>query len=136
MDGLEVSHLCKRYGDLTVVDDLSFHVQQGEIFGLIGPNGAGKSTTILIVIGLVKADAGTVTFDGRHHTPRDAEMRSRLGIVPQEVAVYPELTAVQNLRFFGRLQGLRGRRLNERVDDVLHLTGLAPSADYAVSTPV
>src|SRR6185369_13251050 len=117
MNGLDVSHLRKSYGDLTVVDDLSFHVHPGEIFGLIGPNGAGKSTTMLIIIGLVKADGGTVTFDGQRHTPRDAAMRSRLGIVPQEVAIYPDLTAAQNLQFFGRLQGLRGKRLNDRVDD-------------------
>lgn len=134
MNGLEVSHLYKRYGDQTVVDDLSFHVEQGEIFGLIGPNGAGKSTTMLIIIGLVKANSGTVLFDGQRHTPRDAGMRSRLGVVPQEVAIYPDLTAVQNLRFFGRLQGLRGRQLDDRVDDVLDLIGLAQSADHLVGT--
>ena len=111
MNGLEVSHLRKCYGDLTAVDDLSFHVDHGEIFGLIGPNGAGKSTTMLIIIGLLRADGGTVMFDGQRYNPRDAEMRARLGIVPQEIAVYPELTAIQNLQFFGRLQGLRDRRL-------------------------
>ena len=134
MNGLEVLNLCKRYGDLTVVDDLTFHVQPGEIFGLIGPNGAGKSTTMLMISGLVKADGGTVTFDGQRYTPRDAEMRTRLGIVPQDIAVYPELSAVQNLRFFGSLQGLRGQRLNERVDAVLNLTGLTRNADHAVGT--
>lgn len=134
MTGLEVSHLQKRYGDVMAVDDLSFHVDHGEIFGLIGPNGAGKSTTMMIVIGLLKADGGTVMFDGRRYNPRDAEMRARLGIVPQDVAVYPELTTVQNLRFFARLQGLFARRLQERVDYVLQLTGLAPNADRAVAT--
>src|SRR6185369_2071671 len=134
MNGLDVSHLRKSYGDLTVVDDLSFHVHPGEIFGLIGPNGAGKSTTMLIIIGLLKADAGTVTFDGQRYNPRDAVMRSRLGIVPQELAIYPELTAVQNLRFFGKLQGLHGLRLQDRVDFVLDLTGLAPNADHTLST--
>jgi ABC-2 type transport system ATP-binding protein len=133
-NGLDISHLRKCYGDLTAVDDLSFHVDHGEIFGLIGPNGAGKSTTMLIVIGLLKADGGTVTFDGQRYNSRDAEMRSLLGIVPQEVAVYPELTAFQNLRFFGRLQGLRGHWLQERVEYVLDLTGLAPSASRPVAT--
>lgn len=134
MNGLEVSHLRKSYGDQTAVDDLSFHVNNGEIFGLIGPNGAGKSTTMLIIVGLLRADAGSVTFDGQHYNPRDAEMRTRLGIVPQELAIYPELTAAQNLRFFGRLQGLHGRRLKERVDYVLNLTGLTPNADHTLST--
>jgi ABC-2 type transport system ATP-binding protein len=113
---------------------LSFHVEHGEIFGLIGPNGAGKSTTMLIIIGLLKADSGTVTFDGQRYNSRDAEMRSLLGVVPQEVAVYLELTAFQNLQFFGRLQGLRHHRLQERVAYVLELTGLGSSADRPVGT--
>jgi ABC-2 type transport system ATP-binding protein len=109
-------------------------VDPGEIFGLIGPNGAGKSTTMLIIVGLLRADGGAVTFDGRRANPRDAEMRSHLGIVPQELAIYPELTAVQNLRFFGRLQGLRGRHLEERIEYVLNLTGLTPNADHTLNT--
>lgn len=134
MNGLEVSHLQKSYGDQKVVNDLCFQVQQGEIFGLIGPNGAGKTTTMLIIIGLLKADAGAVTFNGQRYSPRDAEMRSRLGFVPQEIAVYPELTAVQNLRFFGRLQGLNGDRLDDRIEFVLNLTGLKRSANHTLST--
>jgi ABC-2 type transport system ATP-binding protein len=134
MKGLEVSHLEKSYGDLKAVDDLSFHVRPGEIFGLIGPNGAGKSTTMLIIIGLLRADGGTITFDGERANPRDPEMRSHLGIVPQELAIYPDLTAAQNLRFFGRLQGLRGRHLQERIDYVLDLTGLTPNAHHTLNT--
>ncbi|HVV99378.1 MAG TPA: ABC transporter ATP-binding protein [Planctomycetaceae bacterium] len=134
MTGLEVSHLEKRYGDVIAVDDLSFHVDHGEIFGLIGPNGAGKSTTMLIIIGLLKSDAGSVLFDGQRYNPRNADMRASLGIVPQDVAVYPELTALQNLRFFARLQGLAGRREQERIDYVLQLTGLAPNADRPAAT--
>ena len=134
MTGLEVSHLQKRYGELMAVDDLSFHVNHGEIFGLIGPNGAGKSTTMLIIIGMLKADGGTVMFDGQRYNPRDADMRAQLGIVPQDVAVYPELTTLQNLRFFARLQGLNGGRLLERIEYVLQLTGLEPNADRPVAT--
>ncbi len=133
-NGLEVLHLRKSFGDLVAVDDLSFQVQAGEIFGLIGPNGAGKSTCMLMAIGLLQADAGSIMFDGQVFDPRNAEMRSRLGVVPQELAIYPELTAVQNLRFFGGLYGLRGRRLKERVDFVLELTGLTRSADHTPST--
>jgi ABC-2 type transport system ATP-binding protein len=132
--GLEVANLRKSYGDLLAVDDLSFQVAPGEVFGLIGPNGAGKSTCMLLIIGLLKPDAGTITFDGKAFDPRDAGMRSRLGVVPQELAIYPELTAYQNLSFFGGLYGLRGRRLKERVDYILDLTGLTKSADLTPST--
>ena len=132
--GLEVSHLRKSYGDLLAIDDLSFHVNSGEIFGLIGPNGAGKSTCMMIIIGVLKADAGTISFAGQHFDPRDPQMRRQLGIVPQELAIYPELTAAQNLRFFGGLYGLRGPRLKERVDYVLELTGLTKNADHTLST--
>jgi ABC-2 type transport system ATP-binding protein len=134
MNGLEVSHLRKQYGDLTVVDDLSFHVDRGEIFGLIGPNGAGKSTSMMMIIGLLKADGGSIVVDGEHYNPRNPDLRSRFGIVPQELAIYPELTAIQNLYFFGKLYGLRGRRLQERVDSVLELTGLVQNADHTPST--
>lgn len=131
---LEVSHLQKRYGDLVAVDDLSFHVNSGEIFGLIGPNGAGKSTSMSIIIGLLKADEGTVSFGGQPYDPANLEMRSHIGIVPQELAIYPDLTAAQNLRFFGGLYGIRGQRLNDRVDYILDLTGLTKNADHTPST--
>lgn len=134
MNGLEVSHLKKHYGDVTVVDDLSFHVEPGEIFGLIGPNGAGKSTTMMMIIGLLQPDGGTISFDGVRFNPQNVDMRSRLGIVPQELAIYPELTTVQNLRFFGGLNGVRGNRLKERVDYVLDLIGLRQNADHTPST--
>ena len=131
---LEVSHLRKCFGELVAVDDLSFSVNPGEIFGLIGPNGAGKSTSMSIIVGLLKADAGTITFGGQLYDPTNIEMRSRLGIVPQELAIYPELTAAQNLRFFGGLYGLSGERLKKRVDYVLDLTGLTKNADHTPST--
>lgn len=134
MNGLEVSHLKKHYGDVTVVDDLSFHVEPGEIFGLIGPNGAGKSTTMMMIIGLLQPDGGTISFDGVRFNPQNVDMRSRLGIVPQELAIYPELTTIQNLRFFGGLNGVRGNRLKERVDYVLDLIGLRQNADHTPST--
>jgi len=134
MNGLEVSHLRKSYGDQTVVDDLSFHVAQGEIFGLIGPNGAGKSTSMKMIVGLLKADAGTITFDGQPYNPRNPDMRAYLGLVPQELAIYPELTAMQNLRFFGGLYELRGRRLQKRIDYVLEVTGLARNAHQTLNT--
>lgn len=133
-NGLSICRLRKSYGNFLAVDDLSFHINSGEIFGLIGPNGAGKSTCMTMIVGLLKPDAGTITFDGRLYDPRDPEMRSYLGIVPQELAIYPELTAIQNLRFFGGLYGLTGRRLQQRVNYVLELTGLTANADHTPST--
>lgn len=132
--GLEVLHLRKTYGDLVAVDDLSFHVEPGEILGLIGPNGAGKSTCMLMIIGLLRPDTGSITFDGQTYDPANPEMRSWLGIVPQELAIYPDLTAAQNLRFFGSLYGLSGSKLEERVKYVLELTGLERNADHTPNT--
>lgn len=132
--GLEVAHMRKCFGELTAVDDLSFSVKRGEILGLIGPNGAGKSTCMMIIMGLLKPDAGTIKLDGQIYDPRNPEMRSCLGIVPQELAIYPELTAAQNLRFFGGLYGLSGRRLDKRVEYVLDLTGLTQNADHTPMT--
>lgn len=134
MNGLEVSGLTKAYGTQTVVDNLSFHVGEGEIFGLIGPNGAGKSTTMMMIMGLLKADSGTVAFDGQRYNAFDRKMRREFGMVPQELAIYPELTAVQNLRFFGKMNGVSGQRLQQRVDYVLDLTGLTPNAEHTPST--
>ena len=134
MNGLEVSGLTKSYGTQKVVDNLSFQVGEGEIFGLIGPNGAGKSTTMMMIMGLLKADSGTVSFDGHRYNAFDRKMRRQFGMVPQELAIYPELTAIQNLRFFGKMNGVAGRRLQDRVDYVLDLTGLTPNADHTPST--
>jgi ABC-2 type transport system ATP-binding protein len=134
MINLDVSHLQKRYGEVLAVDDLSFQVADGEIFGLIGPNGAGKSTAIMMITGLLKPDAGTIALHGRPYDPQDPGMRSGFGVVPQELAIYPDLTAIQNLRLFGKLNGLRGPRLQERVDSVLEATGLARNADQLPKT--
>lgn len=134
MNGLTVSHLRKCYGDLTAVEDLDLHVRRGEIFGLIGPNGAGKSTSMMMIIGLLRPDSGTISIDEQPFDTRSAKMRSRFGLVPQNLAIYPELTAVQNLRFFGRLNGLSGQKLNERIDFALHITGLQDKANHKVDT--
>lgn len=134
MNALEVSNLTKKYGNKKVVDDLSFQVRTGEIFGLIGPNGAGKTTTMMMIIGLLKPDSGTVTLDGQMFEPGSAEMRSYFGVVPQELAIYPDLSAFQNLRFFGGLNGLRGPQLKDRIERVLDLTGLTSNADHLVNT--
>ncbi|MGE3621492.1 MAG: ABC transporter ATP-binding protein [Acidimicrobiia bacterium] len=126
---LEVEGLVKRYGERVAVADVSLHVDQGETYGLLGPNGAGKSTTISMIVGLLEPDAGRVRVLGRPVTTRTAAARAAIGLVPQDVAVYPDLTARENLRFFGRLYGIVGRELAARVDRVLEVIGLADRAD-------
>ncbi len=113
------------------MDGVSFHVAPGETYGLLGPNGAGKTTTISMIAGLIRADAGTITVAGEPVGPQHVAVRRRIGLVPQDLAIYPELTARENLRFFGRLQGLGGHDLARRVADVLQLVGLDSRADGA-----
>lgn len=134
MSALDVSHLTKSYGDRIVVDDVSFHVASGEVFGMIGPNGAGKSTCMSMIVGLLKPDSGSISFDGKEYDLNNPELRTQLGLVPQELAIYPELTALQNLQFFGELNGLKGRYLRKRIDEVLHLTGLTANANHSPRT--
>ncbi|QCX29276.1 ABC transporter ATP-binding protein [Nocardioides jishulii] len=125
---LVVDHLVRRFGDLTAVDDVSFRIAPGETYGLLGPNGAGKTTTISMIAGLLKADAGSITIAGRPMAADAVEPKRHLGLVPQDLAIYPELTATENLRFFGKLQGLRGEALDHRVREVLEVIGLADRA--------
>ncbi|MBC9731991.1 ABC transporter ATP-binding protein [Nocardioides sp. zg-578] len=120
--------MVRRFGDLTAVDGVSFRIAPGETYGLLGPNGAGKTTTISMVSGLIAADSGTVTVAGRPMTPRTTEPKKHVGLVPQELAIYPDLSARENLVFFGSLQGMRGAGLTSRVDAVLELIGLTDRA--------
>lgn len=126
---LEASSLVKRFGDLTAVDDVSVHISEGETFGLLGPNGAGKTTSISIICGLLTADGGTVTVAGEQISPTSTRGRSAIGLVPQDLAIYPDLTAEENLEFFGHLYGMTGMPLRDRVDEVLDLVGLADRRD-------
>jgi ABC-2 type transport system ATP-binding protein len=126
---LDVKKLSKRFGDLQAVDQVSFHVEAGEVFGLLGPNGAGKSTTMMIICGLLTADEGQVCLDGRPFNASTLDLRSLMGVVPQDLAIYPELTARENLDFFGRLYGIKGTLLKSRTDDVLTQIGLTDRAN-------
>jgi len=132
MSLLEVSHLRKSYGRTVAVEDLSFTVEAGEILGLLGPNGAGKSTTMMILAGLRRADAGTVTIAGHAAGDGDHDLQLKLGVVPQDVAVYADLTGRENLTFFGELYNLTGADLGRRVEKVLGLIGLNAQADQFV----
>ncbi len=128
-------HVSKRFGDLRAVDDLSFELEAGEVFGLLGPNGAGKTTAINMAVGLLEPDEGVVRFAGEafDRDPREAANRRALGLAPQSIALYEELSATDNLRFFGRLHGLRGADLDSRVDACLDFTDLGEVSKKAVS---
>ena len=131
---LKAADLEKRYGGTRALDKVSFRVEQGEMFGLLGPNGAGKTTLLSIVCGLLPATAGTVKLLGRPLLSEAGDLRRAIGVVPQELAVYGELTARENLTFFGELYGLRGPVLARRVGEVLEAIGLADRADTLVRT--
>ena len=122
---MSVANLRKRFGDLEALRGISFHVSAGEIYGLLGPNGAGKSTAINILCGLVPPDAGSARLNGLDVVRQPLEARQTLGVVPQDVAVYQELSARDNLAFFGRLYGLRGAELRARIDEILQRVSLA-----------
>lgn len=121
---VEIKNLVKRYNDLLAVDNVNMSIQAGEIFGLLGPNGAGKSTAINAIIGLVKIDSGEIRLFGKKISEDEREIRRKLGVVPQELAVFDDLTAYDNLCYFGRLYGLRGNALKENVNEALEFTGL------------
>lgn len=125
---LSVEGLTRSFGNRRAVDGISFEIAPGETFGLLGPNGAGKTTTISMICGLVPPDAGRITLCGHADGPATPEARSRLGYVPQDLAIYPDLSARENLQLFGRLQGIPRRALTGRVDEVLEMVGLADRA--------
>ncbi|NOT01624.1 MAG: ABC transporter ATP-binding protein [Phycisphaerales bacterium] len=120
---IHAEHLRKSYGTLVAVDDVSLDIKRGETFGLLGPNGAGKSTTIHMLVGAIRPDSGSVTVNGASD-PSRPEVRRGLGIAPQRVALYEDLTGQENLAFFGRLYGVTGKRLTERVEWALDFAGL------------
>jgi ABC-2 type transport system ATP-binding protein len=125
---LEVEQLRKSYGDLIAVESVSFAAQPGEIFGLLGPNGAGKTTTIGCICGLLTPSAGHVKVMG-HDVVRDGQAaRANLGVVPQEIALYEDLSANENLAYWGGAQRMRNPKLRERIQEVLELTGLQDRA--------
>ena len=131
---IEVTDLVKVFGENTAVDGVSFDIRPGEIFGLLGPNGAGKTTAISMINCLLAPTSGEVLVDGESVTSQPRKVKAALGVVPQEIALYPTLTALENLRFWGRMYGLRGRLLEERVAEALEMAGLAERAKERIET--
>ena len=131
---VEVMDLKKQFGSLTAVDGVSFEIREGEVFSLLGPNGAGKSTTIGMLSALVEPSGGDARIDGISVRGRSAALRRLFGVVPQEIALYEELSAFDNLLFWGRLYGLHGAELRRRIAAILDKVGLADRARSTVKT--
>jgi len=129
---LRAAGLVKSYGQVRAVDGVDLEVYPKEIYGLLGPNGSGKTTTLSMLAGVLRPDEGAVKIDAVS-VARSAA-RLKLGFVPQEIALYPQMTAAENVRFFGRMQGLHGQRLRERTADALELVGLGTYANRRVAT--
>ncbi len=125
---LECSGIRKSFGDHAAVKGVGFSIAHGETYGLLGPNGAGKTTTISMISGLLEPDAGEIRLAGEPMTPDSTHTKRLVGLVPQDLAIYPDLDATENLEFFGRLQGMKGAELDRRVAEVLEIIELTDRA--------
>ncbi len=121
---ISLCNLSKRFGSIVAVDDLSIEIDAGEVFGLLGPNGAGKTTTVNLAIGILKPDSGSVMLADLG-PPSSREARAKIGVAPQTLAIYEELSGEENLRFFGRMQGMSGQSLTDRVARALDFVQLS-----------
>ena len=131
---LRANNLVRKFGDLTAVDDVSFEIYEGEIFSLLGPNGAGKTTTISMLSTLLAPTSGDAMINGFSIKKHNMQVRNYIGIVPQEIALYDDLTALENLYYWGRLYNLGGRALELRVAEVLEQIGLTDRAKDRIKT--
>lgn len=131
---LQARDLYKQFGEVTAVQGISFQIAAGEIYSLLGPNGAGKTTTISMLTGLIRSTKGDAIIDGRSLTQNVQQVKEIIGVVPQEIALYPNITARENLVFWGRMYGLSGKKLAVRVDAALELAGLNGRAHDKVQT--
>ena len=123
-----VHDVVKRYGEVPALDHVDFEIRGGEILGLLGPNGAGKTTAIRALCGLIGVDSGTIEVFGKSQKPGRMDLKRRLGLVTQEITIFEDLTARENLQFFGGLYGLRGAELVRRIDETLEFVGLTEHA--------
>ncbi len=121
---LEIKNIKKYFNETKAVDNISFKVERGDILGLLGPNGAGKSTTISIISTLIKADEGNVLYKGVDIEKEPKKIQKQLGFVPQEIALYPSLSGYDNLKFWGKIYGLKGNKLKEKIEEVSQIIGI------------
>ncbi|MED2217390.1 ABC transporter ATP-binding protein, partial [Bacillus thuringiensis] len=122
---LKIKNLTKKFGDFIAVDNMSLSIKEGEIFGFLGSNGAGKSTTINMIAGLLRSNEGEISILGKNKKKHNRFAKMNIGIVPQDIAIYEELTAYENVKFFAGLYGLRGAELKARVEEALQFVGLS-----------
>jgi len=134
MNLIEVKNLSKRYNEHLAVDNISFDVKEGEIFGLLGPNGAGKSTTISILACLLEPTSGDAFIDEKNIKKDPMGVKKVIGLIPQEIALYPTLSAKENLYFWGKMYGLSGSLIKKRVNEILEIVGLTDRAKERIDT--
>lgn len=130
---IELKNVTKRYDDKLAVDNISLDIGEGELFGLLGPNGAGKSTLISMICGLTKLDKGDITINGSSIKTNPILAKQNIGLVPQEIALYENISAIDNLKFWGKMYSLKGNILKERIEEVLETTGLKDRGKEKVS---
>ena len=133
---IKISQLVKKYKTSTVnaVDELDLQICKGDIFGLLGPNGAGKTTTISMLCSLISPNSGSITINGTNLNGNNNELKKIIGVVPQEIALYEDLTAKENLKFFGKMYGLEGKFLNNKIEFYLNKFSLNEKSDKLVNT--
>lgn len=133
---INIDSLSKRYQntDTLAVDNINLTIYSGEVFGLLGPNGAGKTTTVSILCSLLRQTSGSVEIEGMNLSANLNEVRKIIGVVPQDIALYPNLTAAENLRFFGKMYGINNQVLNSRIEELLNIFGLHGKANKKIST--
>lgn len=131
---IQVQNLSKTFQSVKAVDNISFNITKGEIFGFLGPNGAGKSTTLNMMSTILNNDGGTIIIDGKELTSNSNECKQLIGVVPQEISLYEELSAYENLLFWGNLYGVPSKELKERIDSTLELIGLLDRKKDLVKT--
>lgn len=133
---IKISQLTKKYkgSSVNAVDKLDLNINNGDIFGLLGPNGAGKTTTISMLCSLILPDSGSIIINGIELNGNNNELKKIIGVVPQEIALYKDLTAKENLKFFGEMYGLRGKFLNDKIEFYLNKFSLKEKSDKLVNT--
>lgn len=124
MNVIEIKDLVKKYGNNIAVDNVNLCIEEGEIYGILGPNGAGKSTTISLICSLLHPSSGEIKILGKDIRKNSISVKRHIGLVPQNLAIYKDFTAYENVKFFGELYGLRGEKLSEAIENALEFTGL------------
>ena len=128
MDIVKIKELTKKFGDFTAVDNIDLSIKEGEIYGLLGPNGAGKSTTINMICGLITTTKGSIEILGKDNHKNSNFTKRNIGVVPQDIAVYEDLTCLENVKFFAGLYGIKGQELKKKAEEALEFVGLSDKA--------